>query len=582
MALEERLGGLSDRDPSVRLRALFDEAWAHSLEDHPEMATAVGVTDHDARLTDLSPASCERRKGEPALLLAALRTIDRDALDETDQVSYDLFERQTANAEEAARFPGELMPVTKMANPVNGLASTLSVMPRARAVDIDNATSRMRAAPTLLTQSIDLLKRGAGAGITPPRVTIADITEQIDTVLNAGEDASRNPMLVHVASRPPAIEDAAFATLQADALKAWRDELAPALARMREYLASEYLPSCRDTVSWAALPDGNEWYRYLVRRFTTTDLSPEEIHQIGLDDVASIRADMEAVRREAGHEGTFDEWCEWLRTDPQFFFTDADALVAGYRDIAKRIDPELPRLFGTLPRLPYGVREVPEHQAPSTTTAYYRPGSPEAGRPGWFYANTYDLRSRPKWEMEALTVHEAVPGHHLQISLAQELDGLPAFRTHSWGLTGFVEGWGLYSELLGYEMGLYADPYSRFGALSYQMWRAVRLVVDTGIHVFGWSRDDAIAYFAANSAKPMHDITVEVDRYIGWPGQALAYKLGQRTFSTLRAEAAATLGDAFDIRSFHDTCLLAGPLPLDVLERRVRAWIASEATGSSS
>jgi uncharacterized protein (DUF885 family) len=284
---------------------------------------------------------------------------------------------------------------------------------------------------------------------------------------------------------------------------------------------------------------------------------------------------MEAIREEVGFGGTLAQFFEHLRTDPRFFHTDGSALLSGYRDIAKRADAGLPALFGTLPRLPYGVREIPAHSAPSQTTAYYNQGSLESGRPGWFWANTYNLPARPKWEMVALTLHEAVPGHHLQIALAQEQTELPMFRRFG-GYTAFVEGWGLYAESLGHEMGLYTDPYDRFGALTYDMWRAVRLVVDTGIHSRGWSRQQAIDYFAANSSKPLHDITVEIDRYIVWPGQATAYKIGQLRIRELRTYAETELGEDFDVRAFHDVVLGAGAVTLDVLEARVREWVAAQ------
>jgi uncharacterized protein (DUF885 family) len=287
---------------------------------------------------------------------------------------------------------------------------------------------------------------------------------------------------------------------------------------------------------------------------------------------------MDSVVTQTGFKGSFADFIQFLRTDPQFYFTDTASLLREYRDIAKRIDPGLIRLFGRLPRTPYGVIAVPAYAERNVTTAYYMPGSSEAARPGYFYANTYDLKSRPKWEMEALTVHEAVPGHHLQIALAQELENVPEFRKHL-GFTAFVEGWGLYSESLGHDLGLYTDPYSRFGALTYDMWRAVRLVLDTGLHSMGWSRQQAIDYFAANSSKPLHDITVEVDRYISWPGQALAYKIGQLKIRELRDHAHRELGDAFDVRAFHDEVLGAGAVPLNVLDTRIRAWVARKKHG---
>ncbi len=320
------------------------------------------------------------------------------------------------------------------------------------------------------------------------------------------------------------------------------------------------------------LPDGKAWYAYNVRSQTTTSLTPEQIHQIGLAEVARIRKQMDELIASTGFKGSFEEFLTFLRTDPRFFYDKPEGLLAGYRDIAKRIDPELVKLFGRLPRLPYGVIPIPSYSEKTQTTAYYDGGSLAAGRPGYFYANTYDLKSRPKWEMEALTAHEAVPGHHLQVALAQELEGVPEWRKHD-GYTAFAEGWGLYAESLGPEMGLYKDPYSKFGQLTYEMWRAIRLVVDTGMHAKGWTRQQAIDYFKANAGKAEHDIVVEVDRYIVWPGQALAYKIGELKIKELRAHATRELGPRFDVRAFHDQVLGNGALPLDVLEANIKAWV---------
>jgi uncharacterized protein (DUF885 family) len=301
-------------------------------------------------------------------------------------------------------------------------------------------------------------------------------------------------------------------------------------------------------------------------------MTPEQIHQLGLAEVKRIRAEMDKIIQQSGFKGSFAEFCKFLRTDSKFYYKDADSLLRAYRDIAKRADPELAHLFGKLPRLPYGVKAVPAYAEESQTTAYYQPGSPQAGRPGWYFCNTYALDTRPKWEMEALSLHESVPGHHLQIALAQEMEAAPEFRKHG-GYTAFVEGWGLYAESLGTEMGFYKDPYMKFGQLTYEIWRAIRLVVDTGMHSMGWTRQQAIDYFVANSSKNEHDITVEIDRYIVWPGQALAYKIGELKYKELRAYAAKELGGKFDIRQFHDQVLDNGALPLDILEKRIREWV---------
>src|SRR3989442_15484210 len=330
----------------------------------------------------------------------------------------------------------------------------------------------------------------------------------------------------------------------------------------------------------SALPDGAAWYAYRVRQFTTTSLTPEQIHELGLREVKRIRAQMDSVMASTGFKGRFADFARFLRTDPQFLDDDSPSLVRGYRDIAKRIDPGLVKLFGRLPRLPYGVTTIPSYMANSQTTAYYQGGSLQAGRPGYFFVNTYDVKSRPKWEMEALSLHESVPGHHLQIALAQELEGLPDFRRYD-SYTAFIEGWGLYAEGLGPELGMYQDPYAKFGQLTYEMWRAIRLVLDTGIHTMGWTRQQAIDFFKDNAPKTEQDITVEVDRYIVWPGQALAYKIGQLKIKQLRDDAAARLGPKFDIRAFHDEVLTNGALPLDVLEAHMRDWIAARQYGRS-
>jgi uncharacterized protein (DUF885 family) len=415
-----------------------------------------------------------------------------------------------------------------------------------------------------------LLQKGVESGITPPRITLRDVPDQIASQMN--EDPEKNEMLKPFYEFPITISETERGRLRQEAATVLKEKVVPAFGKFHEFFVNTYLPATRETIAMSALPDGKAWYAFNARTSTTTRKTPEEIHQLGLSEVKRIRQEMDKVIAEAGFKGSFTEFCEFLRTDPKFYYTDPSSLVSGYRDIVKRIDPELARLFGKLPRLPYGVKVVPAGAEKSQTTAYYQPGSPQAGRPGWYYANTYALNTRPKWEMEALSLHESVPGHHLQISLAQEMEGAPEFRKHG-GYTAFVEGWGLYSESLGTEIGLYKDPYSKFGQLTYEIWRAVRLVVDTGMHSMGWTRQQAIDYFASNSSKNLHDITVEVDRYIVWPGQALAYKIGELKIKELRAFATKELGEKFDIRQFHDEVLDSGALPMDILEKRVREWV---------
>jgi prolyl oligopeptidase len=349
----------------------------------------------------------------------------------------------------------------------------------------------------------------------------------------------------------------------------------PAYRKLDKYFNKKYLPAARDTIGLSSLPNGSAWYEHQARSYTTTRLSPDEIHRIGLDEVKRIRDEMAEVISEVEFEGSFQEFLTFLRTDPQFYFDNPDDLYKEYLATSKRLDPELVKLFGKLPRAPYGVIPIPDSIAPDTTTAYYNRPAADGSRPGYYFVNLYKPEVRPKYEIEVLSVHEAVPGHHLQIALQQELGDVPMFRRFM-GFTAFVEGWGLYSERLGYDMGLYQDPYSRFGQLTYDMWRAVRLVVDTGMHYKGWTRQQAIDFFKDNAAKTEHDIVNEIDRYIAWPGQALAYKIGQLKILQIRSRAEVQLGENFDIRAFHDELLGAGALPLDLLEQRMDRWMAAQ------
>ena len=557
---------------SVRLRRLFAQNWEYTMREYPEFATAVGYPGQNARWTDYSVEAISRRKRELNEPLATLRTIDRAKLGPTDQLNYDLFRRNLTDAIEESRFPGELMPVNQMGGVQQDVPSTIAQMPAATVRDYEDIVARLRAVPVLVDQTIALLERGLAAKVTPPRITLRDVPAQALNLVV--DDPLTSPMLAAFKHFPAVVAEAEQQRLRAAALAAYRDAVAPAFRKLNAFLTATYVPGARTSIGLRDLPDGMAWYQVRARVSTTTELSPERIHAIGLAEVKRIRGQMDSVIAASGFRGSFADFVQFLRTDPRFYFTTAEDLLRASRDVAKRIDPELVRLFGTLPRLPYGVLPIPSYAERSQTTAYYQPGSPLGHRPGTYFVNTYNLSARPRWEMEALTLHEAVPGHHLQIALGQELEGVPEFRRFG-GYTAFVEGWGLYSESLGGELGLYGDPYSKFGQLTYEMWRAIRLVIDTGIHTMGWTREQAIDYFKANAAKTEHDITVEVDRYIVWPGQALAYKIGELKIKELRAYATAALGDRFDVRAFHDQVLGAGAVPLDVLETRVRAWVAA-------
>lgn len=569
MGIKKLLTESTARPDAVRLHELFDLAWNIRLAEYPESASMDGYEQYAGQWTDLSFSAIERRRKYPEQQLAVLETIDRAKLSVADQLNYDLFRHDLEDDLAANEFPSELMPINQMGGAHQRGANTLAYMPTSTIADCENILARLRSYPELMTQTIALLDSGLQAGITPPRVVMRDVPRQVLDQIS--EDPADAPILAVLNEKPESISDTMWSRITNDAYKTYREAIRPALQELHQYLTETYIPGCVETVGRSKLPHGREWYRWAVRHFTTTDLTPDEVFELGQREVARIRAEMEKIIRDVGFEGDFAAFSEFLRTDPQFYFTEADALVAAYRDICKRIDPELVRLFGVLPRLPYGVLPVPAYAEKSQTTAYYQPGSPKAARPGYYYANTYDLASRPIWEMEALTLHEAVPGHHLQIALAQELENVPEFRRNGW-ITAYGEGWALYAESLGEELGLYEDPYAKFGQLTYEMWRAIRLVVDVGMHWKGWTRQEAIDFFKANSSKTEHDIVVEIDRYIVWPGQALAYKMGELKIKKLRARAEKRLAERFDIRSFHDEILGAGGLPLSLLDKRMQAW----------
>ena len=558
---------------SARLHQLFRVNWEYLMTEYPEFATYVGYPGQNARWTDNSLEAIERRKHELQEPLNVVKAIRRDRLSPADRLNYDLFRRGLDEQIEGTRFKDEYFAVTQLGGVQQDVGRLLAQMPTTSVQDYENMLARLNGVPALVEQTITLLGKGLETGITPPRVTLRDVPEQIRGI--TPDDPLASPLLRQFVDFPASVPASERERLTRAARDAYTQRIAPAYRRLYDYFVGTYVPKTRESIGMRALPDGAAWYAYRVRQFTTTSLSPDQIHALGLREVKRIRALMDSVIASTGFQGSFADFARFLRTDPQFFYSDSAGLVRAYRDIAKRADPGLIKLFGRLPRLPYGVTTIPSFMAKSQTTAYYEGGSLAAGRPGYFFVNTYDLKSRPKWEMEALSLHEAVPGHHLQIALAQELEGLPEFRRYG-GYTAFVEGWGLYSEGLGPELGMYQDPYAKFGQLTYEMWRAVRLVLDTGIHALGWTREQALQFFKDNAPKAEQDITVEVDRYIAWPGQALAYKIGQLKFRELRDSAAAALGPRFDIRAFHDEVLRNGGLPMDLLEQDVREWIGKQ------
>ncbi|WP_444918217.1 DUF885 domain-containing protein [Microbulbifer sp. JMSA003] len=568
---------LPESSASERLTALQDLRYRWIMESYPSQATYEGYPGQNHRWVDNSLKSVELRQKQTRILLGAARNIDQSDLPAEQQLDYQLLYQDLLGEVKGFQFPDHLQPLTHMSGIQRSIPEVINSMPKRTATDYETIISRLERLPILIEQTQGLMRRGLRKGVTPPQITLRDLPRQIRALVPAAPEHS--PLLTAFNQMPEAIPATKRKSLQQRAYAIYSKQLVPAWQGMAEFVERKYIPEAQVDTALTSRPDGLRWYAHKVEENTTTDLSPEEIHRIGLAEVKRIRGEMDRVIQKTGFQGDFKAFTEFLRTDPRFYHTSREGLLRDYRDIAKRIDAELPALFGTLPRLPYGVKPIPSYSEQSQTTAYYLPGSNEAGRAGIFFANTYNLPSRPKWEMEALTVHEAMPGHHLQIALAQEQTDIHPLRRMTF-YTAFVEGWGLYSESLGYDLGLYKNPYSEFGALSYDMWRAVRLVVDTGMHQLGWSREEAIEYFMENSAKPLHDVTVEIDRYLIWPGQALAYKLGQLKIKELRKEAEETLDSNFDIRSFHDALLGSGALPLNILEERMDNWLESQASVS--
>ncbi len=558
--------------PADRFNAIVDAHWSWTLEQSPQLRTYLGDTGANDRWGDMSLAAHAQRDAQRADFLTQLEAVDVDALNEQQQLSHAMLLRRLRSERREYALGLYLMPINMRSGPQH-LHTLQERVTFNSERDYRDWLQRLQQLPQLLAEYRALLQEGIRQERTQARVVMERVPAQIDRLL-AGE-AEDSPFYKPFNSATAGLDEARMAELRREASVVIARGLNPALAEFREFLLATYLPACREQPGIGSLPEGKALYRFLAGYFTTTDMTPEAIHEVGKAEVARLLEEMEDVKRSVGFAGDLQAFNTFLRSDPQFYYNSPEALFEGYLAIAKRLDPQLVQLFGKLPRMPYGVRPIPDTIAPDTTTAYYSRPAANGTQPGYYYVNLYRPEVRPKYEMEVLSVHEAVPGHHLQIALAQELEGLPLFRTTG-GETAFIEGWGLYAERLGYQMGLYTDPYSRYGQLTYDMWRAVRLVVDTGIHYFGWSRQEAIDYFTAHAGKSEADIVNEIDRYIGWPGQALAYKIGQLKILALRERAEDALGDAFDIRAFHDHLLGAGAIPLDALERRMDAWIANQ------
>jgi prolyl oligopeptidase len=556
---------------SQRLAALFEVYTLSQLEASPVMATFMGKEGYNHLWDDPSPEGVQQNLARLKLFNQTANWFDLKDLTEQDKVNFKIYNRTISDQYALyGQFPEQYLIIDQIQGIHNMIPAVIQMMPANSTESIENLLSRLDSIPELLTKLEIILAEGIEKGIVMPRTTVVQVPEQLKQMIS--DEPEKSIFYAPFSNLNEEINLEGQKSAQERARMLITKGVNPALRRFTQFMEKEYLPNARDSYGLKDLPNGEAWYNERINFYTTTNMTAQEVHDLGLSEVARIKLEMGKLKSEAGFEGDLDAFNTFLREDPQFYFETPEELLIAYRDICKRIDPVLPTLFGKLPRLPYGVKQVPAYSEKATTTAYYQPGSLASGVAGTFFANTYNLKSRPKWEMEALSIHEAVPGHHLQIAIAQELEGLPEFRTMVF-FTSFIEGWGLYSESLGPDLGMYKDPYSKYGQLTYEMWRAIRLVVDTGLHMFDWTRQEAIDYFKMNTGKSENDIAVEVDRYIAWPGQALAYKIGELKIKELRKRAEAALANQFDIRAFHDVVLGSGALPLDILEDNVDSWI---------
>ena len=563
------LSASAETDENREFLTFLEDEWQFELSQSPVYATAMGVKGYETLWRDNSLEAIGARRSHNQETVNTLKGFKKEDLSETNQLNLRLFTDLAKKELEIDQFNRHLLPFSHRGG-IQLAHEDAETLPFKNPQDYRFWIERLKNLDQRVNQTIVLAKQGIKKGYKAPKVLMNRVDRQID--LQSRDNVNKNPFFKIFINLPDSIPDEEKTAIRAEAKKVIEEVVIPSYQLLEKYFKDEYLPQSRGTVGLYDIPDGRKLYEVLAKSFTTTNLSPKEIHQIGLDEVQRIRGEMEAVIKELEFEGSFKDFLTFLREDERFYYKTSEELFEGYLAVSKRIDPELVKLFGNLPRTPYGLRAIPEESAPDTTTAYYMSPSPDGLRAGYYYVNLYKPETRPKFEMEVLSVHEAVPGHHLQISLAMEMGEMPMFRRVS-PYTAFVEGWGLYSESLGYDLGLYKDPYSKFGQLTYDMWRAVRLVVDTGMHYYEWDRQKAIDFFLDNAGKSELDIINEIDRYIVMPGQALAYKIGQMKFLNLKQKARMELGEEFNIRDFHDTVLSQGALPLNELDSIIESYI---------
>ena len=567
LALLISFNSFSSSDEDIRFLEIVDSEWQRSIDENPLYASYMGDKSSNQDWPDLSEKSLRIRQKKTRDVLEKIKNIDTEKLSEENKLNHRLFLYNYERSVRGQQFDSHLLVFGQRGGIQleHETAESLGFMSRQDYLDW---IARLEKLPNYIEQHITLAKLGIERNVTAPKILMERVARQIE--LQLVDEPTDSPFFNVFETIPANIEDRS--EIREKAIQVISEDVIPAYHKFRDFFIDEYLPASRTTIGVSDLPNGKAWYENLARYHTSTELMPDEIHQIGLSEVKRIRTEMNKIIERVGWEGTFDEFLNFLRTDPQFYFETGEELLQAYLATSKKLDPKIVPLFKVLPRMPYGIKPIPIESAPDTTTAYYMRPSADGSRAGYYYVNLYKPEVRPKYEIEVLSVHEAVPGHHLQIALAMEIENIPNFRKYS-GYTAYVEGWGLYSESLGYDMGLYQDPYSEFGALTYDMWRAVRLVVDTGMHYKGWSREQAIEFFKENAAKTEQDIINEIDRYLVMPGQALAYKIGQLKIMELKNRSKEILNDKFDIKEFHHVILGEGALPLDILEEKIDEYI---------
>ncbi len=571
--------GMAIAQDSNELKSLLDDSWEFGLQESPTFATHVGDYRFNDKLSRETIADQERRLATMREFLARWNAIDRAALHKSDRINYDIFGRILQNDIAESGFEMYLMPISNRWGFHISFPELPQRVPLNTTKDFENYTARLREFSRLTDENIELMRAGIEQGLVLPSVVLEGYKDSITA--HIVDDPKSSLLYKPFTDFPHRVAEDQREALANAGRAAVAEHVVPSYRKFLNFMQDEYVPNCRGSIAASALPNGREYYRHCVKLFTTLDVTPDEVHATGQREVKRIRAEMDEIIKRVAFKGDFSAFVEYLRTEPRFYAETPEQLMKETAFVLKKMDGLLPKLFRTLPRTPYGIREVPDYIAPKTTTAYYQQPAGDGTRAGFYYVNTFNLKSRPLYGIEALSLHEAVPGHHLQLALQQEMTDIPMFRRFS-PITAFIEGWALYAERLGLEVGFYEDPYSDFGRLTYENWRACRLVVDTGMHYFGWTRKQAIDFMAANTGLSMHNIEAEVDRYISWPGQALAYKTGELKIRELRAKAESALGDAFDIRDFHDVVLGSGAIPLGVLSDNVTDYIAAKLESASA